>query len=352
MSAVREQRAWLRLPEDPARRGALLVCAGGIASLVALILLAGESPARVLVVAVHGSLISANGIADTIVRAIPLCLMGLGIAIAFRAGVFNIGGDGQIIMGAAAGVALAPALSSWPAPLGLAVLVVAGLAGGAAWGGIAGGLKARFGANEIIATIMLNYIAFQALSWFLRGPLQESMGVFPRSDPLDGVLRLPVLVEGTRISAGLVIALAVTGAVWLLVSRMRLGYALTVIGLNPGAARYGGIKLGHVRFAALTLSGALAGLAGIVEVAGRHGRLEEGFAAGVGITGIAVALLARLNPAFVPIAAVGFAALHVGSAAVARVTAVPFPLVYVVEATVIFMFLAVTLLGRDRGVQA
>lgn len=318
----------------------------GFASLLALIVLAGENPLYVLGTLIGQGFFSVNGVADALVRAIPLCLAGLGVAISFRANVFNIGADGQIVIGAAFGMACAPLLAGVPG--GLILLLVAGALGGALWGAIAGVLKARFGANEIIATIMLNYIAVQVISWLVRGPLQEPMGIFPRSDKLDNALRLPVLFDGTRISAGLLIAILACVVVWFIMSRSRFGYEVTVTGQNLDAARYGGVRPGWIAFAVLCLGGGLAGLAGMVEVAGLHGRLQEGFSSGMGITAIAVALLARLNPLWVPVSALGFAGLYVGSAAVARVTNVPFPLVHIIEASIILGFLLIRLLPLSR----
>jgi simple sugar transport system permease protein len=338
IGATEANRAFAR----PEVRVAALVLAGGAAALVALILIVGESPFAVFWAMLRGGFLTANGLADTVVRAIPLCIIGLGVALAFRAGVFNIGADGQLLIGASLAMACVPLLGEWPPPLGLAALLVAGMVGGAIWGGIAGVLKARYGANEIIATIMLNYIAVQVLGWLVRGPLQEPMGIFPQSERLPPELRLPALIDGTRISVGLLIALAAVLAIWLVVARFRYGYELTVTGQNPEAARYGGVRLGWITISVMGFGGALAGLAGIVEVAGLHGRLQEGFAPGFGITGIAVALIARLNPLLVPVSAFGFAGLYVGSATVARATDVPFPLVHVIEAAIILGFLAST----------
>lgn len=336
-----------RAPMRPESRLALFVLGALAAALVALILIVGENPMSIAWAMLRGGFLTANGLADTMVRAIPHCLIGLGVALAFRAGVFNIGADGQLLIGASLAVAFVPLIAGWPAPLGLVVLLLAGMAGGAIWGGIAGLLKARFGANEIIATIMLNYIAVQVLGWLVRGPLQEPMGIFPQSERLPAALRLPVLVDGTRISLGLLIALLAVGVIWLVVARFRYGYELTLSGQNPEAARYGGVRLGWITVSVMAFSGGLAGLAGIVEVAGLHGRLQEGFAPGFGITGIAVALMARLNPLYVPLSAFGFAGLYVGSATVTRTTGVPFPLVHVIEAAIILAFLASTVLRPD-----
>jgi general nucleoside transport system permease protein len=339
----------MTVTRDPAYWSAVAAVGLGAITLLGLIALSGENPVVVLTALLRYGFFTANGLADTTVRAIPFCLIGLGVALAFRAGVFNIGADGQLLIGASAAVAAVPVLSVLPWPAGLAVLLLVGMAGGAFWGLIAGVLKARFGANEIIATIMLNYIAVQLLSWMVRGPLQEPMGIFPRSERLPAELMLSVLIPGTRISGGLLIAIAAVAVVWLLVARARWGYALTLTGANPEAARYGGINPNWVVISVMAAGGALAGLAGIVEVAGLHGRLQEGFAPGFGITAIAVALLARLNPLLIPVSAFGFAGLYVGSATVARTTAVPFPLVHVIEAAIILGFLAVIVLRRRTG---
>lgn len=337
---VISRRSW-----RPEARLAATVLACGAVALVALILVVGENPLAVAWSMLRGGFLTLDGLADTVVRAIPLCMIGLGVSLAFRAGVFNIGADGQLLIGACLAVACVPVVAGWPAPLGLLVLLLAGMVGGALWGGVAGVLKARFGANEIIATIMLNYIALQVLGWLVRGPLQEPMGIFPQSERLPEALRLPALIDGTRISFGLLVAGAAVVAVWLVVARFRYGYELTLTGQNPEAARYGGVRLGWITVSVMAFGGALAGLAGIVEVSGLHGRLQEGFAPGFGITGIAVALIARLNPLFVPISAFSFAGLYVGSSTVARTTDVPFPLVHVIEAAIILAFLASTVLG-------
>jgi general nucleoside transport system permease protein len=333
-------------PRDPVVWAAVVALLVGATALAGLIALAGENPLLVLAGLIRYAFFTTNGLADTTVRAIPFCLVGLGVALAFRAGVFNIGADGQLIAGAGAAIACAPLLAGWPAPSGLLVLLLAGMAGGAVWGAIAGILKARFGANEIIATIMLNYIAVQLLGWLLRGPLQEPGGIFPRSVRLAADLRLPVLIDGTRITAGLLVALLAVAAVWIIVARSRWGFALTLTGANPEAARYGGARPGFVVVSVMAASGALAGLAGIVEVSGLHGRLQEGFAPGFGLTAIAVALLARLNPLLIPVSAFGFAGLYVGSATVARTSAVPYPVVHLIEAAIILGFLAVGVLRR------
>lgn len=319
-------------------RQALLAAACIAALVVGAILLAGADPVSVAIGIGERALFTRSGFLEAVLRSIPLTILGLGIALAFRARVFNIGMDGQLIAGSVAAMAVAPLVPLGPP--GLLVLLLCGIAGGAAWGGIAGVIKGRFGGNEIIATIMLNYVALQILSWLVRGPMQESMRIIPRSDPLDASLRLPILFEATRIHAGLVIALLAVGAVAVLARRTRYGFMLDVVGASPDAARYAGIDPRWIAGSVLALSGALAGLAGAVEITGVYGRLQEGFAPGFGITAIAVALVARLNPLLVPVSALGFSLVYAGLGTLARNGVVPFPLVNILEGAIIFVFLA------------
>lgn len=316
---------------------AWLTLAGLAALLLAAILAAGANPLALAGTIVQRALLSPRGLAEAASAAIPLTLMGLGICVAFRARIFNIGGDGQILVGAVLAVALAPLLPG--GAIGILLFLLAGAVGGGAWGGIAGALKARFGANEIVATIMLNYVAIQLMSWLVRGPLQEGAAIMPRTDAIDAALRLPVIVPGTRVHLGLVIAVAAAAILALVMARSRLGFRLAILGENREAGVYAGLGPARTTFLALALSGAFAGLAGAVEVAGLYGRVQDGFAAGYGIAAIAVALVARLRPQYVPLAAFGFAVLLVGMGAVARSGAVPFPIVHIIEGAIVIAFL-------------
>ncbi|MEJ8572776.1 ABC transporter permease [Microbaculum marinum] len=333
--------AGLRMP-------ALAAVAFLVLMVVALILLAGADPASLAYGVVERALFTRAGLLEALLRTIPLTLMGLGIAIAFKARVFNIGMDGQLIAGSVLAVLAAPMLPS--NVLGIVLFLALGFAGGAIWGGVAGVIKARFGGNEIIATIMLNYVAVQMLSWLVRGPLQEKMRIIPRSDAIDQALRLPVIFDGTRIHAGLIVAVLAVVVTALVLMRGRFGYRLAVVGSNEHAARYAGISPARMAAVVLVLSGALAGLAGAVEVAGLYGRLQEGFAPGFGIAAIAVALVARLNPLLVPVSAFGFSLLYAGLGALARNGVVPFPLINILEGTIILVFLAGSVaLSRGSG---
>ena len=328
---------WRSLNATPVRQS-VMVAAVAIALIALVLLAAGFDPISAIATLAAQAAGTRNGISETLVRAIPLTLTGLGIAVAFRARVFNVGGDGQIIMGAIAFVACATAMPGLTGWLLLPLAMLAAIAGGAIWGGIAGVLRARYNANEIIVTIMLTYVAFQALGWAIRGPLQEGMKVFPRSDTVPAALNLGVLFDGTRLHWGIAVALAATALTWVVIRFTSLGYRLDAVGENPRAARFSGIGDRTTVALSLTISGGFAGLAGAIEIAGIHGRLQDAFAEGTGITAIAVALLARLNPLFVPLTALLFAALSVGMSGLQRQLGVPFPLVHIVEGIVILAF--------------
>ncbi|MGD9914527.1 MAG: ABC transporter permease [Rhizobiaceae bacterium] len=319
-------------------RDAMLACAALVLLVIGAAMLAGAAPWTLVQGIAERALFTRAGLLEALLRTIPLTIMGLGIALAFRARIFNIGMDGQLIAGSVLAVAVAPLLPG--NAIGVILFLLAGLVGGAIWGGIAGVIRARFGGNEIIATIMLNYVAIQLLSWLVRGPMQEQMKIIPRTDAIDAGLRLPILFDGTRIHLGLVIALLVTIVVAVALTRSRFGFRVDVVGANEYAARYAGIDPRLIAGLLLALSGALAGLAGAVEVAGVYGRLQEGFAPGFGIAAIAVALVARLNPIWVPLSAFLFSLLYVGLGALARNGVVPAPLINIIEGVIILVFLA------------
>jgi len=312
--------------------GALAICA-------AFLLLAGHNPIRAAGVLLTGALGTSDNIYEVLTRSVPLAIVGLGIAVAFRANIYNIGADGQVIAGAIVGVIVVQVLGD----LGFAsvtLLLLASVVGGAFYGGLAGWLRARFDASEIIVTIMLNYVALQILGWVVRGPLQETVRIFPRSETLIEAAALPELVPGS-LHSGVVFAVVLAGVLYLILRKTVFGYQIDAVGENIAAAEYGGIAGGRIIVLAMAVSGGLCGLAGGIEVSGVFHRLEETVAPGVGMAGIAVALMARLNPLAVPFTALVFGIFTVGAAALQRQMGVPFPLIWIIEAAVIFAFLLV-----------
>jgi simple sugar transport system permease protein len=329
-----------KLPAAGAALGALALCA-------ALLLVAGHDPLRAAAVLIDGALGTSDSFYEVLTRSVPLAIVGLGITVAFRANVYNIGADGQVILGAIVGVIAVQAAGDLGV-VSMPWLLAAGIVGGAAYGALAGWLRARFDANEIIVTIMLNYVAVQLLGWVVRGPLQEDAKVFPRSNTLPDAAALPELVPGA-LHAGVAIAIVLAVLVHLLLRRSVFGYQIDAAGENRDAAEYGGISAGRVIVLAMAVSGGLCGLAGGIEVSGVYHRLEETVAPGVGLAGIAVALMARLNALAVPFTALVFGILTVGAAALQRQMGVPYPMLWIIEAAVIFAFL---LAGWRRAASA
>jgi len=320
-----------------AGRTALVAAAGAFAVSALFLLLAGQDPLRAAFVMIGGALGSLDAAYEVLTRTIPLAILGLGIAVAFRANVYNIGADGQFMLGAIAATVAIQATGDLGG-LSLPWLLAAGAVGGALFGALAGWLRARFDASEIIVTIMLNYIALQFLAWLVRGPIQETVAILPRSNLIPEPAFMPDFSDG-QTHAGIVIALVLAVIVFAVLRHSVFGYRLDAVGESRPAAEYGGISAGRVIVLAMAASGGLCGLAGAVEVAGVFHRLEENMAPGAGVTAIAVALLARLNPLAIPFTALLFGVLTVGAGALQRQMGVPFPLLWIIEAVVIFAFL-------------
>ncbi|HEY7681909.1 MAG TPA: ABC transporter permease [Gemmatimonadales bacterium] len=272
-------------------------------------------------------------------RAIPLILVGLGIALSFKAGALNIGAEGQFYAGAVVATWVGLALGSWPRLLAVPTVLVAGLAAGSAWAAVPALLRLRFGVLEVISTLLLNFVADAGVSWMVQGPLQESSHNYPQSDPLPLAARLPGLA-GTRLHLGLVLAIVLPITLWFLGRRSLPGLQLRATGLNPSAAEVmGGVSTRWVFGVALVGSGALAGLAGATEVSGTTFALFQNLSPGYGFTGIAVALLARLDPLGTVVTGLLFAGLEAGASAMQREAGVPAVAVYMVEATITIVVL-------------
>ncbi len=285
----------------------------------------------------------------TLVRAVPLVLIGLGICVAFRAGALNIGAEGQFYAGAIAATWVGLHVGGLPASFAIGTVWIAAALAGAAWMALPVWLKLRFGVLEVISTLLLNFVAESLVSWVVQGPLQESKHVYPASDPIAQAARLPVL-PATRLHLGFILAVVLAAVVWYVFARTVWGFELLAVGTGPRAASVSGrIDGRRVTAAALFWSAALAGLAGGVEVSGVSYALFQNLSPGYGFTGIAVALLARLQPLAVLATGILFGALEAGAGAMQREAGIPAVAVYVVEGVIILVvLLAEVLLRRAR----
>lgn len=274
----------------------------------------------------------------TLVRTTPLLFVGLAVAIAFRAGILNIGAEGQLLAGATAATAFALATATWPRALVVPGMVVAGAIGGGAWAGIAALLRRRFGVLEVISTILLNFVALHLVGWMIRGPLQEPTGAYPQSATLEFSGRWPLLLPGHRLHLGFVLGVLLAIILWWTLARTASGFRMRAVGAGrPAAESAGGVDAERTLFGVFLLSGACAGLAGASEVGGVTWALYEGLSPGYGYTAIAVALLARLEPRWVALSALLFGALEAGAAAMQREAGVP--------AVVVQVFVALVIIG-------
>src|SRR5688500_1077731 len=280
----------------------------------------------------------------TLVRAAPLMLTGGAVALAFRGGVLNIGGEGQLLVGAAAAAAFAlavPTGSEGLVPLAITGVLLAAAVAGATWAAVAAHLRARYHVLEVISTIMLNFIALHVVSYLVRGPLQEPTRVYPQSATIAEALHLPRIPGAGRLHAGFALALVLAVAAGWMLRHTAAGFRLVASGESPSAAASaGGIDVRATTTRVFLLSGALAGLAGGVEVLGVTFALYENISPGYGYTAIAVALLARLDPWRVVATAVLFGALEAGGGAMQRDAGVPSTLVSVIEAALILAVVA------------
>jgi len=291
-------------------------------------------------------------VAGTLSELIPLVLVALGWIVAFSARRINIGFEGQILVGGACATWVALKLSL-PHPLHLGLATAAGVLGGAAWVGIAAWLWAKRSVNEIISTLMLNFVAIQLISWLVRGPLQEETRGFPRSAAIPESARWPKLLVATPLAWDLILALAMVVAMWFLLRRTSFGFAIRLTGANEVAARHAGIATTAVTVGALLISGGLAGLAGAsLLLGGESTSMTDNFSAGFGFTGIVVALLARGSPWGVVPAALLFAALRQGGGLVEARAGISSALVLITQGLVIvFVAGSQFLLDRQRAVR-
>jgi len=333
------------MPERPGWAAVATAAAAlaGTALVAALLLWAGGyDPIDAAAAMWSGAFGSTDALVSiTLVRSVPFILTGLAVAVAFRAGVWNIGAEGQLYAGAIAAVWVGLAGDGLPGWMLVPVVLLAAAVAGALWALVPALMKLRLGVGEVITTILMNFVGINLAAYLVHGPLQEPRGVFPQTDAIAEAARLPALVPGTRLHIGFAIGVGLAVALAFFFRRTRLGFRVRAVGASSRAAWVSGrIDAGAVVLGSFLASGALAGLAGGVEIAGLTYALYEGLSPGWGYTAIAVALLAALDPLAVVGTAVLFGALEAGSGAMQRQAGIPAVWVVAVEALVILAVLA------------
>ena len=313
------------------------------AAVALVVISAGYDIGAAVGAAVDGALGSPYAVVSaTLKRMTPLLFLGIAVAVAFRAGVLNIGAEGQFLVGAAAAAVAGLQLAETLGPITPAAMLLAGAVAGSVWAGIAAWLRQRYNVTEVVSTLLLNFVATNLIGFLIRGPMQEPTQAYPQSALIADVARLPLVVEGQRLHVGFVIALALAGASWWALRNTAAGFRLRAVGASPSAARSAGlIDANRVQASALVVSGAVAGLAGACELSGVTFALYEGLSPGYGYAAIGVALLGGLNPLGIIAAAFFFGALGAGADAMQREAAVPAEFASVVAAVVVLGVLAV-----------
>ncbi|CAD5108968.1 ABC transporter permease [Zestomonas carbonaria] len=301
-----QSRAMLWL--SPLLAAALTLLSGSL-----LFIALGHDPLETLKVLLIDPVSDFYGVSELLVKALPILLCAFGLAVAYQARIWNIGAEGQLLIGALAGSAVAVHIIDWDSRWALALVLAAGILAGAAWAGLTAWLRTQFNANEILTSIMLNYIALNLLLFFVHGPLKDPDGFnFPESAMFGDASRLPALFEDGRVHAGLYFAILALVAVWVLLQKSFLGFQIKVLGLDRRAAGFVGFREKKLVWIALLISGALAGLAGVGEVTGPIGQLVPQVSPGYGYAAITVAFLGRLNPLGILFASLLMALLYLG----------------------------------------
>lgn len=334
-------RSWLDALLVPMLAIVTAVILGGL-----IINVAGGDPIAGYLGLVEGAFGSAKALSETAVWATPYIFAGLAVAVGFKGGLFNIGGEGQLAFGAVTAALIGYALPGWlhmnvPPVIHIPLAVGFGVLAGALWAAIPGALKAYTGGHEVINTIMMNYIALNITMFLLNGPMRDPdpAVLTARTPEIALSARIPPIFEGLRIHWGFVLALLVAALIWWLLWKTTLGFEIRTVGANPDAAKYAGINVKRTIILTMAISGALAGLAGAIEVTGLNYRHEPGFSVGYGFDAIAIALLGRNNPWGVVLAAVLFGAMRNGATRMQLLTQIPVDIISVIQA-LILLFVA------------
>jgi len=306
-----------------------------LSSLVMIV--AGTNPIKAYLALAEGAFGTQVAIVETLIKATPFILAGLGIALAFRGGLFNIGMEGQLFVGSVAAVLIGYSIEL-PPVIHLIVALLAGMLGGALWAAIPGYLKARTGAHEVITTIMTNFIALRVINWAIgvNGPMRAPRSVVPETRAVYETARLPLLISDSRLHAGIILALLAAIAVYWLLWRTVIGFEIRTVGANPSAARYAGISVELNIVRTMAFSGALGGLAGAIQVLGLAPyNFTTGFNVGYGFDSIAVAVLGSIHPFGVTLAAILFGAMDAGSRLMQLRTKVPIDIITIVQGLIL-----------------
>ncbi|MBL8583771.1 MAG: ABC transporter permease [Rhizobiaceae bacterium] len=345
----------MRLEPKPTRPVGILLLypAAAIAATLVfaslLVLAAGASPFSVFYLVAKGAAGSQFALLETLTRATPLIFTGLAVAVAFRARLWNIGAEAQLYIGAVVTVVLGTGLLPWPSFFLLPVIAFCAMIAGAALLAGPALLKTRFGVDEVVTTLLLNFIVLLFVSMLLEGPLKDPTGLgWPQSQKLIDAARLPRIIQGKRLHYGFVLALISALAIWVVMKKTTLGYEMRAVGHNPEAARFAGIPVNGVLMKTALLSGGLAALAGFSEVSGLKGNLTLDLSPGFGYSGIVVAMLAMLNPLGVVFAAIFVAGIFVGADAMSRSAGVPSYIADVMVATALLTMVTALLFSRYR----
>jgi general nucleoside transport system permease protein len=311
-----------------------------------VIAVVGGNPFMAYIGLIQGSFGTTKALSETAVWATPYIFAGLAVAVAFKGGLFNIGAEGQLALGAVVAALIGYALPGWlgfdlPAIIHIPLAVILGALGGALWAGIPGALKAYAGGHEVINTIMMNYIALNVTSYLLNGPMKDPnpTNVSARTPEIALSARIPPIFDGLRMHWGFILALAVAFLIWFIIWKTTLGFEIRTVGSNPDAAKYAGINVKRTIVLTMALSGFLAGLAGTIEVTALNYRHELGFSMGYGFDAIAIALLGKTHPFGVVIAALLFAAMRNGATRMQFLTQIPVDIISVIQA-LILLFVA------------
>ena len=312
------------------------------------IIVAGANPIEAYAAFVVVPLTSQFTLLEVLVSATPILLTGAAVAVAFRAGYWNIGAEGQLLLGAIGAAGIGTVVGGMPPLLALPLMIVGGALAGAAWALLPALLRVRFGIDEVVTTLLLNPVALLLVNGLLHGPWRDPVTGFPESPRIAASAEFPTLIDRSRLHLGFLLALVVIAMAWYVLARTPAGLRLRAVGLSPHGARFAGINVSRTLLGAALVSGAIAGIAGVSEVAGIQNRLTGGLSPGYGYTGIVVATLGTLTMPGVAIAALFLGDLTVGASSAARSLGIPSQLGAVVQGGLLLTTVALMAIRRNR----